>query len=138
MDWADFQNRRVPTDLFEEPKTFLDQIAQAGLTTSHIPADDSVALENAMKDILAQIPSCLIPLNPIPDRVELLAVNTIGGAAPWLDAFSSCAEAGLVAGDRGFVYTNGNFDEIELCGQSCADLKDAGSVEISQTCPPPP
>jgi hypothetical protein len=119
---------------------FLDAIAAAGGTGAHIEANNPGQLKTAMESILAKISSCKIPLDPVPERFELLEVTTSGGLAPWLVSYPSCAAALADGKDRGFVYTklSGPYDEIELCGLSCDEYKDAATVGIEAKCPPPP
>lgn len=110
----------------------------------YVDASNKTELENKMDEILAKIPSCKVPLDPMPQFPELMSVSTSDGGstqpAPWRYSEADCDAVKAAGHDRGFVYTkrSGPYDEIELCEQSCLDYKNTGIVKIRQDCPPPP
>ncbi len=116
------------------PFTKLNELAVLGGTPKNDPnekfynADNQIELGAALDAVIADALSCVIPLNPPPDKPEFTQVKINGVKVPKVN---SCAE-------NGWVYTNPNgpYDAIELCGTACDNLKMVGKADVNFFCVP--
>jgi hypothetical protein len=87
-------------------------------------ATDQVELQAAMQAILDDTISCVLPVEPEPAYPDLFQL-WIDGAQ--VDEIGDCAE------ENGWHWTQ-DHTEIELCGQSCLDLKQGEGIEAKYFC----
>jgi len=87
-------------------------------------ATDQVELQAAMQSILDDTISCVLPVEPEPAYPELFQV--------WIDN-AEVQEIGDCAQEDGWRWTQ-DHTEIELCGQSCQDLKHGEGIEAKYFC----
>ncbi len=90
-------------------------------------ANNQIELNDALDTIIADAVSCVIPLDPAPDKPELTEVKIMGVVIPKVN---NCAN------QNGWVYTNPNgpYDAIELCGTACTNLKQTGEADVNFFC----
>jgi hypothetical protein len=92
-------------------------------------ADDAqqlaVALDAVLQDSYSK--SCLLDLGEAPFFPDLTKV-VIGNTE-----YSLVNDCGT---EDGFVYTNMDFTQIEVCGAACADLGIEQSAEVNYYCDP--
>ncbi len=82
-------------------------------------ATDQVELQAAMQSILDDTISCVLPVEPEPAYPELFEV--------WIDG-AKVPQTGDCGEEDGWRWTQ-EHTEIELCGQSCLDLKHGDGIE---------
>ncbi len=118
----------------------LQGIAEAGGTGMFHNSSDAGALQIVLDDILGQITSCVIPLDPEPMFSQFVEVELPGGVqVPWLQTFNDCAAAAAAGTPDGWIYPDPDspFDELELCGTYCSQFLQDLDVHIAYECPPP-
>ena len=109
------------------PTVKLNEVAQVGGTGSFYNSQDQAQLEAALQGVINSVQSCVIPLDEPPFFEEYTKVIVDGMEWPMVN---NCAN------EDGWIYTNGNFDEIELCGDACDSLKQVGEAEVEYYCNP--
>ena len=87
-------------------------------------ATDQVELQAAMQSILDDTISCVLPVEPEPAYPDLFQL--------WIDG-AQVQEIGDCAEENGWRWTQ-DHTEIELCGQSCLDLKQGEGIEAKYFC----
>ena len=87
-------------------------------------ATDQVELQAAMQAILDDTISCVLPVEPEPAYPDLFQL--------WIDG-AQVSEIGDCAKENGWRWTQ-DHTEIELCGQSCLDLKQGEGIEAKYFC----
>ena len=111
------------------PTVELNAVAQAGGTNTFINSQDQIELENALNAIIDSVQSCIIPLENPPFFPDFTVIEVGGVEYEW-DPNLDCQN------DDGWVYTNDNNDEIELCGAACEALKMSGEADVQYFCNP--
>jgi hypothetical protein len=86
-------------------------------------------LQDALQQIVDDTMSCVVDLNPLPPEPEHVSVFIGGVEVPQI---TDCAN------EDGWMYVPPNppWDQIELCGTACDDLKAQGEVYIEYYCTP--
>jgi hypothetical protein len=90
-------------------------------------ATNEIELQDALQQIVDDASSCVVDLDPAPNFPNLLEVQVDGMDVPHV---MDCTM------ENGWVYTNPNgpYDQIELCGTACDDLKLFGSADVFYFC----
>lgn len=89
---------------------------------------NQVELQTALEEISMQILSCTIDLSPVPVYPEYVEVS-VNGVMYGNMQVTDCAT------ESGWQYTNDMFNQIELCGQACADFQMSGALDAQYRCP---
>ena len=112
----------------------LEELAVDGGTDRPAPApskfynaDDQVALQNDLEQILSDLQSCVIPLVGDPPLPDQTVVEINGVEVPMV---SDCGS------EDGWVYVEANppYMNIELCNAACDELKVYGEAEVQFFC----
>jgi hypothetical protein len=125
-----------PQDI--NPATKMNEIAVAGgIQTGFINATDSAGLADAIEDAALQLKSCIVPLNPAPtpfqrDKVDVFVVDPNGDPLPEVPYEQGVFSCSGLSG--GWVYTDTDYDTIELCGSDCDDLKLSAEIDVQYKC----
>jgi hypothetical protein len=104
--------------------TFLDGLASVGGSGNWVNATDQAGLQNAISGIVGNVSTCKIPLQfepPFPDDTLVVVNGTSYGLV------TDCAT------ETGFVYSV-PYSEIEVCGNACTELGNAGTAEVQYFC----
>jgi hypothetical protein len=89
---------------------------------------NQVELQDALQEIIDDTLSCIVDLDPLPPEPENISVFIGGVEVPEI---TDCAT------EDGWMYVNPPpYDQIELCGTACTDLKAQGEVYIEYYCTP--
>lgn len=104
----------------------LSGFAMSGGTGNYIATDNLAELTAAIDQILNEVISCTITLDPPPELPDLVEVEIDGTVYPQVQ---DCASG------NGWVYTDETFGEIELCGNACTQLRATGAAAVSYQCP---
>ena len=116
----------------------LDSLAMAGGTEHFYNSSDADALREAMTEIIGQISSCAIPLDPAPPYFDWVKSTVNGMAVPWIRDHSTCESAMAAGITTGWVYTQSDpYNEVELCGLACDQFVQTAKVNFVYDCPPP-
>ena len=114
---------------FEE----LNEVAEAGGAPKDgdekfFNATNQDELSDALEDIAAQIPSCIVPLDPPPDENQI----------PWVEFQVDGEDVPEVQDcltEDGWVWVD-QPNSIELCGTFCDALIESGELDGVYGCPP--
>jgi hypothetical protein len=108
------------------PKTPADPV-----DGSFYNAENLTELQAALSQIAGEIPTCIVPLDPPPEPDETVEVRIPPSTAAltYHEDIFSCE--GL---SDGWIFTDETRTAVELCGASCDDLKDAGTVDVKYKC----
>lgn len=85
-------------------------------------------LQTALSEISMQILSCTIDLDPVPkypDYVEVTVNGTPYGNKQVMDCMT----------EDGWMFTNPEKSQIELCGKACTDFQMTGALDAQYRCP---
>jgi len=89
---------------------------------------NQVELQDALQQIIDDTLSCVVDLDPEPPEPDNISVFIGGVLVPEI---TDCAT------QDGWMYVSPPpYDQIELCGTACDDLKDQGEVYIEYYCTP--
>lgn len=108
------------------PTQKLNEVAQMGGTGSFYNSQDQAELAAALTAVVDSVKTCIIPLEVEPVFPEFTKVIVGGMEWPMID---DCAS------EDGWYYSN-QYDTIELCGDACDALKDAGDADVEYYCNP--
>jgi hypothetical protein len=109
------------------PTLKLNELAQLGGTGTFYNSVNQNQLLAALDLVVAEVQSCIIPLDGAPFFPEYTKVIVDG--VEW-DQVGNCAN------EDGWIYTDMNNDEIELCGDACDSLKNTGEADVEYYCNP--
>lgn len=103
--------------------------------TKYFKADNQDSLLAALDEIAASVASCAVPLEtPIPPaQAPFVELSLKGKGIPFLKDSASCE------GKHGWRWTSeaGVFSSLELCGESCQELKLEAALDVVVGCEPP-
>jgi len=89
---------------------------------------NQVELQTALEEISQQILSCTIDLDPVPKYPDYVEV-TVNGVAYGNKQVMDCMT------EDGWMYTNPEKSQIELCGKACSDFQMSGALDAQYRCP---
>ena len=89
---------------------------------------NQVELQTALSEISMQILSCTIDLDPVPKYPDYVEV-TVNGVAYGNKQVMDCMT------EDGWMYTNPEKSQIELCGKACSDFQMTGALDAQYRCP---
>lgn len=129
-----------PKDI--NPYEKLNEVADVGgvpktpsdpLDGSFYNAENLSELQDALASIAGGIPSCVVPLDPPPDANQ---VHKVEVRIPPMTMRLTYHQGVYVCDglSDGWVYTDTSYTAIELCGASCDELKDVGTVDVKYPC----
>lgn len=108
------------------PSQKLNEVAAMGGTGSFFNSQDQAELAAALTAVVDSVKTCIIPLEVEPVFPEFTKVIVAGMEWPMIN---DCAT------EDGWYYSN-QYDTIELCGDACDALKDAGDADVEYYCNP--
>jgi len=94
---------------------------------TYYPSFNEIELAGAVEDVIGHI-ECTVPLQDVPDHPDLVSVSVDGVG---YDQVADCDTG------NGWAYTSpgGPFNAIQLCGEACEGVQDAGNVSVDYLCP---
>lgn len=136
-----FQDHGIPTyvvgvDIGTFTVADMNAYAEAGGVPLGMPGDaerfynatDTTQLQSFMDDVIGDLLSCDLELDPAPTHPSLAEVDIDGSQYELIDS-EACE-----AGDDGWTYSV-EYTQIRLCGAACETYRDVQQADVAFFCP---